>query len=189
MNSYGTLAYKIASRIRRKNALVFVREDFADLGGYDQVGRILRELARKGFVVQPDEWRRAAHRCADAFYQRVTGSPGQFDTRIAYVAQTGSPMAPVKRLALVNLDGELVQAFPETAGRSWSADGTRIAVVTRAVPGDMGGGWKGTPGYIDVASGALTSLPAPSDRALPSRCGERDDHRRCATGPRTRSTS
>lgn len=52
MNSYGTLAYKIAARIRRKKALVFVREDFADLGGYDQVGRILRALARKGELVK-----------------------------------------------------------------------------------------------------------------------------------------
>lgn len=52
MNSYGTLAYKIAARIRRKNALVFIREDFADLGGYDQVGRILRELARKGELLK-----------------------------------------------------------------------------------------------------------------------------------------
>ena len=52
MNSYGTLAYKIAARIRRKNSLVFVREDFADLSGYDQVGRILRELARKGELIK-----------------------------------------------------------------------------------------------------------------------------------------
>lgn len=52
MNRYGTLAYKIAARIRRKNALVFVREDFADLGGYDQVGRILRELGRRGELIK-----------------------------------------------------------------------------------------------------------------------------------------
>lgn len=52
MNTYGTLAYKITARMRRKKALVFVREDFADLGGYDQVGRILRALARQGELVK-----------------------------------------------------------------------------------------------------------------------------------------
>ncbi len=48
MKKYGTLGYKILARIARKNINVFVREDFKDLGGYDQIGRILRELAREG---------------------------------------------------------------------------------------------------------------------------------------------
>jgi hypothetical protein len=52
MNSYGTLSYKIAARIQRKKSAVFVREDFGDLGGYDQVGRVLRELARAGKLVK-----------------------------------------------------------------------------------------------------------------------------------------
>ena len=52
MSNYRTLSYKIAARIQRKKALVFVREDFVDLGGYDQVGRILRELARDGKLIK-----------------------------------------------------------------------------------------------------------------------------------------
>jgi hypothetical protein len=48
MKKYGTLEYKILARIARKNLDVFMREDFADLGGYDQVGRILRAFAREG---------------------------------------------------------------------------------------------------------------------------------------------
>jgi len=52
MKKYGTLAYKISARIARKNNDVFVREDFSDLGGYDQVGRILRELAREGKLIK-----------------------------------------------------------------------------------------------------------------------------------------
>lgn len=52
MAKYGTLNYKIAARIARKNEIVFVREDFADLGGYDQVGRALRELARAGKLIK-----------------------------------------------------------------------------------------------------------------------------------------
>lgn len=52
MNKYGTLSYKVAARIGRKTQSVFLREDFADLGGYDQVGRILREFARAGRLVK-----------------------------------------------------------------------------------------------------------------------------------------
>jgi hypothetical protein len=48
MNKYGTLGYKISARISRKNCNVFIREDFEDLGGYDQVGRILCGLEKRG---------------------------------------------------------------------------------------------------------------------------------------------
>jgi hypothetical protein len=51
-NSYGTLSYKISSRIQRKKESVFLREDFADLGGYDQVGRCLRELTAQGRLIK-----------------------------------------------------------------------------------------------------------------------------------------
>lgn len=52
MGSYGTLSYKISARIARKKNAVFVREDFEDLGGYDQIGRILRGLARAGKLIK-----------------------------------------------------------------------------------------------------------------------------------------
>jgi len=52
MAKYETLLYKVSSRIARKNEAVFVREDFDDLGGYDQIGRILRELTRSGKIIK-----------------------------------------------------------------------------------------------------------------------------------------
>ena len=95
-----------------------------------------REMTRKGFVVQPDEWRRAAHRCADAFHQRITGAPGHFDTSIAYVAQTGSATAPVKRLAMMHWDGTghryLSQGETTVLSPRFSPDGERIAYVSFA---------------------------------------------------------
>ena len=65
-----------------------------------------RELLRKGFVVAPGEWRRAAHKCSGVAYQGVTGAPGLFDTRIAYVAESG-PLGDgrVKRVAVMDSDG------------------------------------------------------------------------------------
>ena len=64
-----------------------------------------RELARKGFVVAGGDWRRAAHKCSGLAYTAVTGAPGVFDTRIAYVAESGSGDAKVKRIAIMDSDG------------------------------------------------------------------------------------
>ena len=43
---------RIKRRIARKKGDVFLREDFSDLGGYDQVGRALRDLTRQGELVR-----------------------------------------------------------------------------------------------------------------------------------------
>ena len=47
-----TLEARIAKRIDRKRGDVFLRADFADLGGYDQVGRVLRRLVRAGRLLK-----------------------------------------------------------------------------------------------------------------------------------------
>jgi TolB protein len=63
------------------------------------------ELARKGFVLPKSDWRRAAHKCSALAYTAVTGSPGMFDTRIAYVAESGVGDGKVRRIALMDSDG------------------------------------------------------------------------------------
>jgi hypothetical protein len=47
-----TLETKILKRIDRKRGDVFLRADFSDLGGYDQIGRALRELVRRDYLVK-----------------------------------------------------------------------------------------------------------------------------------------
>jgi len=63
------------------------------------------ELTRQGFVVEPRDWRRAAHKCADAIYSRLSGESPFFDSRIAYIAETGPKDNRVKRLAIMDSDG------------------------------------------------------------------------------------
>jgi TolB protein len=63
------------------------------------------ELARQGFVVQPRDWRRAAHRCADTIFSRLTGEGAYFDTRVVYVSETGPARRRIKRLAIMDYDG------------------------------------------------------------------------------------
>ncbi len=53
----------------------------------------------------PENWRRVAHKISDAVYQRLTGEKGYFDTRIVFVAESGSRTNPVKRLAIMDQDG------------------------------------------------------------------------------------
>lgn len=63
------------------------------------------ELTRQGYVVAPRDWRRAAHKCADAIYSRLSGESPFFDSRIAYIAESGPKNARVKRLAIMDSDG------------------------------------------------------------------------------------
>ena len=63
------------------------------------------EVTRLGFNVPPRDWRRAAHKCADAIYSKLTGEAPFFDSRIAYIAETGPKGKRVKRLAIMDSDG------------------------------------------------------------------------------------
>jgi TolB protein len=63
------------------------------------------EVTRLGFNVPPKDWRRAAHKCADAIYSKLTGEAPFFDSRIAYIAETGPKGKRVKRLAIMDSDG------------------------------------------------------------------------------------
>ena len=63
------------------------------------------ETTRLGFNVAPKDWRRAAHKCADAIYSKLTGEAPFFDSRIAYIAESGPKGKRVKRLAIMDSDG------------------------------------------------------------------------------------
>ncbi len=63
------------------------------------------ETTRLGFVVKPAEWRRAAHKCSDAIYSKLTGEAPFFDSRIAYISESGPKTKRVKRLAIMDSDG------------------------------------------------------------------------------------
>lgn len=51
-------------------------------------------------------WRKIAHRIADAVYNRITGEAGYFDTRVAYIDESGPRSKKrVRRLAIMDWDG------------------------------------------------------------------------------------
>ena len=47
-----TIADRVEARIKRSKRDVFLREDFDDLGGYDQIGRALRQMCEKGLLLK-----------------------------------------------------------------------------------------------------------------------------------------
>jgi TolB protein len=93
-----------------------------------------REVARKGFLVQPSDWRRVAHRCADATFAAFTDRKGYFDTRVAYVAETGPETFRIKRIAIMDWDGSnnayLTQGAATAIQPTFSPDGETLAFTS-----------------------------------------------------------
>ena len=52
-----------------------------------------------------ENWRRIAHIVADQVYEKMTGEKGYFDSRVAFVDESGSKDRRVKRLAIMDQDG------------------------------------------------------------------------------------
>ena len=96
--------------------------------------QLQQELVREGWVVAPAEWRRAAHKCADLVYSRLSGESPFFDSKIAYIAETGPKDNRVKRLAIMDSDGANHRFI--TNGQStaltprYSPDYSKIAYVS-----------------------------------------------------------
>ena len=65
-----------------------------------------QQLAGIRYRTVPENWRQIAHRVADKVYQRITGEDGYFDTRVVYISESGPPHRRVKRLAIMDQDGE-----------------------------------------------------------------------------------
>jgi TolB protein len=114
----------------------------AGAGGQLTVGcylydvQLQQELVRGGWVVEPADWRRAAHKCADLVYSRLSGESPFFDSKIAYIAETGPKNNRVKRLAIMDSDGANHRFI--TSGQStaltprYSPDYSKIAYVSYA---------------------------------------------------------
>ena len=90
---------------------------------YDVVSN--EELARQGFVTTAANWRRAAHKCADLVYSRLTGETGYFDSRIVYVSETGPKTKRIKRLAVMDQDG---------ANHRFLTNGQNLVLTPRFAP-------------------------------------------------------
>jgi TolB protein len=65
-----------------------------------------QQIQGTAYTTSASNWRRIAHIISDVIYERMLGEKGYFDTRIVYVAGTGPRDRRVKRLAIMDQDGE-----------------------------------------------------------------------------------
>jgi TolB protein len=75
-----------------------------------------RHLKGQQFYTNGTNWRRVGHIIADAVYERLTGEKGYFDTRIVFIEERGSKKDRVKRLAVMDQDGQNLRYL--SSGRS-----------------------------------------------------------------------
>jgi hypothetical protein len=134
-----SLEQRLERRIARKRGDVFLREDFRDLGGYDQVGRALRKLVRKGELLK----------LGYGIYTRAARSPF-----------TDKPVPPkglrTLKEALTRLGVEIVPTRLEeayNAGRSTQVPTGRVVGVRGRVRRQIG--------YNGVVLGYERAGPAP----------------------------
>ena len=108
------LEKRIARRVARKKVNVFLRRDFEDLGGYDQVGRALRRLTAKGQLVK----------IGYGLYARTALSP------ISGKTVAAKPLPSLTLEALERLD---VEAMPSTFAQANSAGASTQVPTGRVI--------------------------------------------------------
>ncbi len=106
------------------NAQVLVAAEVRDLGdGRIEVATRVwdvyadEQLGAVSFKTPADNWRRAAHKVSDFVYKSLTGEEGYFDSRIVFVQETGPKTKRVKRLMIMDQDGD--GAVPLTDGLNY----------------------------------------------------------------------
>jgi hypothetical protein len=114
MSKYGTVEYKIMARIARKKNAVFVRDDFRDISDYDQVGRALRSLTKKGNLI----------RLGYGVYAKAKKSP---------INGEAVPVAPLPSLAKEALQRLGVETLPSRLEKAYNAGETTQVPTGRLI--------------------------------------------------------
>lgn len=84
-----------------------------------------QQITGQAYTADAKGWRRIAHLIADAIYKRLTGESGYFDTQLVYVAESGPKDKRVKRLAIMDQDGE---------NHKFLTDGSDLVLTPRFSP-------------------------------------------------------
>jgi hypothetical protein len=119
-----TLETQLLKRIDRKRSDVFLRADFADLGGYDQIGRVLRQLVRRGRLMK----------IGFGLYSRAVKSP--FDDKPIPPQGLSTLREALKRVGIETLPSRSMQDY--NAGRTTQVPTGRVVGVLRRVRRQIG---------------------------------------------------
>ena len=119
-----TLLMQLLKRIDRKRSDVFLRADFEDLGGYDQVGRALRQLVLRGQLMK----------VGFGIYSRAVKSP--FDDRPIPPNGLLTLREALKRVGIDTRPSRYEQDY--NAGRTTQVPTGRVVGVLRRVRRQIG---------------------------------------------------
>lgn len=88
------------------------------------------QLAAYSYTITAGQWRATAHQIADLIYAKLTGIPGAFSTRIAYVQKQGRRY----ELRVADADGQnprtVVRSNESVISPMFSPDGSQIVYVS-----------------------------------------------------------
>jgi hypothetical protein len=118
------LQTRIAKRIDRKRGDVFLRSDFDDLGGYDQVGRALKKLVGEGRLIK----------IGQGVYSRATKSP--FGDDVVPPRGLSTLTEALARLGIETVPSRLEQAY--NAGLTTQVPTGRVVGVRQRVRRKLG---------------------------------------------------
>ena len=118
------LESRLQKRIDRRRGDVFLRADFDDLGGYDQVGRVLRQFVRAGKLL----------RIGQGVYARAIKSP--LSNKLVPPKGLGTLTEALGRLGIETAPSRLEQDY--NAGLTTQVPTGRVVGVNRRVRRKIG---------------------------------------------------
>lgn len=124
-----------AWRSKGADALVIGKIAALPGGRFDVRFRLLdvvkqTQLVGLSYNITAAQWRATAHQIADVVYQKLTGIPGAFSSRIAYVQKQGKRY----ELRVADADGQnprtVMRSSESVISPKFSPDGSRLAYVS-----------------------------------------------------------
>lgn len=108
-------------------------------GDYDVSFRLIdvyrgKQIAGFRIPAKPNLLRRVAHQISDIVFEKLTGMPGAFDTRVAYITVKKTKEKKTHTLQIADADGYNAQILLESPepllSPAWSPNGKKIAYVS-----------------------------------------------------------